>query len=68
MPTLCRHCGDTLPADAPADVTSCRGYSDWLGRQCRDTLTENHASGLTMMVHFCDLSAASRDALEFLSE
>jgi hypothetical protein len=67
MPTLCHHCGDTLPDDAPADVTSCRSYSEWLARQGRDTLTENHPSGMTLLVHFCDLSAVLRDVLEFLS-
>jgi hypothetical protein len=68
MPTLCRHCGDTLPAHVPADVTSCGGYSQWLARQCGGALTENEAGTLMLLAHFCELSVAIRDELELLSE
>jgi hypothetical protein len=68
MPTLCHHCGDTLPEDAPADVTSCRGYCRWLARQCGDTLTEEEVGTLMLLAHFCELSVALRDELELLTE
>jgi hypothetical protein len=60
MPTLCRHCGDTLPEDAPNNVTSCRGYCRWLARLCGDTLTENKVNTPMLLAHFCALRVILR--------
>ena len=31
-PPTCVRCHDALPADAPADVRTCREYAAWVGR------------------------------------
>jgi hypothetical protein len=59
----CRHCHDGLPADCPADVTSCRAYADWRARRRGDLLDGREASDLTLFAGLCALAVALRDGL-----
>jgi hypothetical protein len=64
----CRHCGDDLPEDSPASVTSCRGYADWRARQMGDMLPAEEADMLGLFAGLCALDVATRDGLEMLPE
>jgi hypothetical protein len=65
---LCRHCGDDLPDDAPATVTSCRAYCAWFARRRGDTLTTLEADSLTLWPMYCALDVALRDGLPELPD
>jgi hypothetical protein len=67
-PHTCRHCGDTLPEDCPAHVTSCRGYTDWWAHKRGDMLSEDDMNIATLFGFFCSLDVALRDGLELLPE
>jgi hypothetical protein len=60
----CRHCGEELPADCPAGVTSCRGYLDGRARRKRDLLPAEEADALTLLAGRCALDVALRDGLD----
>jgi hypothetical protein len=64
----CRHCHDGLPADCPADVTSCRAYSDWRARRQGDLLAAAEADDLTLYAGLCALAVATRDGLADLPD
>jgi hypothetical protein len=67
-PRHCRHCGDDIPDDAPADVTSCRAYADWRARQAGDMLTDRQFADLTLYRGLCQLTLAFRHRLPTLPE
>jgi hypothetical protein len=67
-PRLCRHCGDPLPDDAPAHVTSCRGWYDCRAGLAGDLLDDATAQQLRLYRHFCEWSAALRDGMELIPE
>jgi hypothetical protein len=65
---ICRHCGDTLPDDAPATATSCKAYCDWLARLRGDMLSASEGGILTLYPFVCALDVAIRDGLEELPD
>jgi hypothetical protein len=64
----CRHCGDDLPEDCPATVTSCKSYADWRARQRGDMLPADEADALALYAGLCAFDVALRDGLEMLPE
>jgi hypothetical protein len=65
---LCRHCGDELPVDCPASVTSCRAYADWRARERGDMLPADEADSLMLFAGLCSLGVALRDGLDVLPD
>jgi hypothetical protein len=67
MPS-CHHCGDELPEDCPATLTSCKAYCDWRARQRGDMLPADEADMLGLYAGLCRLDVGLRDGLERLPE
>jgi hypothetical protein len=64
----CRHCGDELPEDCPATLTSCKAYCDWKARQRGDMQPADEADALALYAGLCRFYVALRDDLEMLPE
>jgi hypothetical protein len=61
---LGHHCGDDLPNDCPAEVTSCTGYAHSRVRQLGDMLTAGECDDLTLLRGLRAFDVAIRGALE----
>jgi hypothetical protein len=68
LPWKGRTIGCRPAADAPADVSSCKGYANWQAHQLGDMLPADKADDLTLLGGLCSLLVALREGLPRLPD